>query len=122
MQTLKIGHYRMGPEPLGGFNTGLATTIARSRAAKKYLGKEYVVGNELGVVYHLKDQIRLAMLSKPTKVKFYKSASAAFLDFNKRVKAKKLSISKDVATVKVLKQKAQRGDIGAALELGDYGE
>ncbi len=118
-RTVKMGHYITGPEPLGCFNTGVAPTIGRSSLAKKYIGKEYVVGKELDVD-RLGDNIRLVMKGKKPDVKFYKGKTAAFAEWDWQV-AKMVAMNReDMEHVKELKKRAAKGDMKAVLELGDY--
>jgi len=80
-KNLKLGHYFKGQEPTGCFNTGIAPVIARSRQAKKYTGKEYIVGRDLDVLYDMTGLILSIMRGKPVKAKLYTSKARAFEEF-----------------------------------------
>ena len=123
---LKLGKYVKGQEPYGCFNTGVAPIIARSKLAKQYIGKEYAVGTEIDANYHLTDAILNEMGRvwkkgyKPPKVKFYKTKVAAIKEFNRLNAIMIASVKRDIARVKELKAKANKGNMKAAMALSDY--
>ena len=117
---LKLGRYLKGQEPLGCFNTGIAAVIARSRQAKKYTGKEYIVGRDLDVLYDMTGLILTVMRGKAIKPKLYASKARAFKEFERLNQTIIDSNNSDIAHIKELKRKSQSGDMAATLALSDY--
>lgn len=118
---LQDGHYIKGPEPRGCYNTGVAPVIARSKLARRYIGTQYIVGRDNDVTLHLQDTIIKRMQGKPTKgVRFYKTATAAWREFEKRCTAITESNNAEIRKINDLKKRVVAGDVSAMLELGDY--
>jgi len=117
---LLLGHYLKGNEPIGCFNSGVAPCIARSKQAKKYLDKEYVVGRDIDVTYNLHDNILMAMRGERVEVTFYQSKKLAFEHYNKLCDKIDKDNEEERKHIIEVKRKAEQGDMQSILALNDY--
>jgi len=118
---LQPGHYITGIEPIGCFNSGVAPTIARSRKAKRYIGKEYIVGKDIEVTLNLTENILAVMKGKQPKVKFFATKAPAIKLFEKMNRDMDQYNRDEIKQTKELRNKANAGDIEALLSLADRG-
>ena len=126
IERLTPGKYWKGPEPFGCFNTGHAPIIWRPARLDKF----YLVGDEVLTLYPAEaySKARAAILKHCMSFEFHGQCAwvfwtrkAAERQFNKLIEQRVADLKRDRERVKELAAKANRGDIGAVLELGDYG-
>lgn len=148
---LEPGQAIRGPEPLGNFGTGTAPTIGRSKVADVYIvGPELSVREAFQEirqeVRNMETNAMLRRKPQPTAkeiaamlagtrlpgdrpdnplwaVTIYpgNKTAAAFKHFE-QIKAERIASNEaDLRKIAELKKQAAKGDVGAALELGDYG-
>jgi hypothetical protein len=116
---LSKGKGYKGPEALGCFNTGMAPAIFHSRSGK------YVVGPEM----RCRDAMRMGLLLISNKrsdgkgghkVYIYKTRGPAVAKFTALCEAQMRGNDERRNEMRALCVKARRGDIAAALALGDF--
>ena len=119
---LEIGKGIVGLDYPGCINSGAAPVIMKSRIAKKYLNKPYIVSGQFCISICLVDSLLNAMNGKRTdnmkrfNFKVYKTPQTAWNDFNKRNEL----IKQEYNHVKQLQAKANKGDMESVLALSDY--
>ena len=129
-KALKSGHYKVGSEPYGCYNTGHAPTILRMDTMAGLIGgRAFAVGPE-----HCTISPR-EIVSKWTpkhpsyvsfgdgkhwRVKLYKTAASAYKEFDRLNKATVDERNRDAAKHRELLEKANAGDMKAALDCMDY--
>jgi hypothetical protein len=115
---LSKGKGYKGPEALGCFNTGMAPAIFHSRCGK------YIVGAELRCRDAMRAGIQLgskrAHGTGGHRVYFYKTRGPAVAKFTALCEAQMRDNAERRDEMRALCVKARRGDIAAALALGDF--
>ena len=108
-----------GPEHYGCFNTGMAPSIFHSRCGKYYVGPEIPCRDAIraGIGYFAK--VRTVGTDR-RKVFIYKGRKAAVAKFMALCGAQILENEKQRREHAEARAAAARGDIAAALRLGDF--
>ena len=119
-RTLAPGSYIKGPEPNGCFNTGVAPVIAHSKRAEKYLGKAYIVGRDMDILFDLPGLVQSVLRGGKSKVKFFKTSKSAWAEFDRLTAQMDAANAEEHQVVAKLKARADHGDLEALLELHDY--
>ena len=117
---LAKGHGYKGPEFYGCFNTGMAPAIFHSRCGKYYVGPEILCHDAMqaGIGYFAK--VRTVGTDPRRKVWIFKGRKAAVAKFMTLCGAQILENEKQRREHAEARAAAARGDIAAALRLGDF--
>lgn len=118
-RTLKPGRFYIGPDFYGCCNTGTAPAILKSRhVARFFVGPELAI--ESAVYAVLADKAKQVFVSGRDKVFIFKTAANAKAKFAELVKAACERNRQIAADHRRDRDLAAKGDMAAALRLGDY--